>query len=637
MDRNQVIGLVLIAVILFGYIYLTKPSKEQILREKQKRDSIALVQEQLEQNRVIEELKKDSAKSSIDSIYKNDTLTNLPDSSKKEALNNLFGSFAEAANGNEKFITVENNNFIVTFSNKGGRIYSVELKNFKTYDSLPLILFNGDKNIFGFDFFSQNKSISTQNFYFIPQTPDSIINATSETKTLTLRLNAGNNSYIDYVYTIKPDEFIVDFNVIFKNPKEVISQNANFIDLNWNQYIPYLERGNDWENQNTLLYYKFFEDEVDFLSHSKDEESEKLSTSLQWIGYKHQFFSSVLIAKQNFNNAVVDYKNLNGTNGTLKVMNSKIAVPTPVAESDTLGLAFYFGPNHYKTLRAISLAENDKLELKELVPLGWGIFGWVNRIAIIPVFNWLGSFITSYGLIILLLTIIIKAALFPLTFKSYQSSAKMRVLKPQVDELAKKFGTDKAMEKQQATMALYRKVGVNPLGGCLPVLLQMPILIAMFRFFPSSIELRQQSFLWAEDLSSYDSILQLPFTIPMYGDHVSLFTLLMAAAIVISTKMNSNQMDASSQQIPGMKMMMYMMPVMMVVWFNSYSSGLSYYYFLSNVITIAQTYLIRYFTNEEAILQKLNANAKKNKNQKKSKFQQKLEDMAKQRGVKLPK
>ncbi|MDK2979484.1 MAG: YidC/Oxa1 family rane protein insertase, partial [Bacteroidales bacterium] len=292
---------------------------------------------------------------------------------------------------------------------------------------------------------------------------------------------------------------------------------------------------------------------------------------------------------------------------------------------------FYFGPNHYTTLK------KQGLEFERIIPLGWGIFGWINRFVVIPVFNFLDNFIANYGLIILILTILIKTVLFPLTYKSYLSSAKMRVLKPEIDLINKKFPKkEDAMKKQQATMALYKKSGVNPMGGCIPMLIQFPILIALFRFFPSSIELRQKSFLWADDLSSYDSILDLPFDIPFYGDHVSLFTLLMALALFFSTKINSGQMGDSNQQMPGMKFMMnYMMPVMLLFFFNGYSAGLSYYYFLSNVITMGQTLIIRRFVDDESLLKKLHENKKKPV--KKSKWQQRLEEAAKQKGYKPPK
>jgi YidC/Oxa1 family membrane protein insertase len=290
--------------------------------------------------------------------------------------------------------------------------------------------------------------------------------------------------------------------------------------------------------------------------------------------------------------------------------------------------AYYYGPNHYKTLKNIKFESGEDLNLKKLVPLGWGIFGWVNRFAIIPMFNFLGSFLSDYGLIILLMTLIIKTVLFPLTYKSFLSSAKMRVLKPQVEEITAKIPKEKTMERQQETMKLYRRVGVNPMGGCVPLLLQFPILIAMYLLFPASIELRQKSFLWASDLSTYDSILDLGFNIPMYGNHISLFALLMAVAMLISTVMNGSQMTGANQQMPGMKLMMYLMPVMMVLWFNNYSAGLSYYYFLSNVITIGQTLLIRRMVDENKLLEQLNA--KKTKPEKKSRFRERMEHIQKE-------
>jgi len=283
---------------------------------------------------------------------------------------------------------------------------------------------------------------------------------------------------------------------------------------------------------------------------------------------------------------------------------------------------FYFGPNHFNTLKA------HDLKLEEQIPLGWAIFGWINRFIVIPVFNYLDARNLSYGLIILILTVMLKLVLFPIAFKTYVSQARMRVLKPDVEELNKKFPKkEDAMKKQQATMALYKKAGVNPMAGCVPMLLQFPFLIAMFRFFPSSFELRQEGFLWADDLSSYDSILDLPFTIPWYGDHVSLFTLLMAGSTIIYTRMNSQMMNTGAQQMPGMKTMLYIMPVMLLFIFNSFASGLSYYYFLANVITFGQMYAFRFMIDEEKIHKKIEENKKKPV--KKSSFQKRLEDMAK--------
>jgi len=344
---------------------------------------------------------------------------------------------------------------------------------------------------------------------------------------------------------------------------------------------------------------------------------------VKWIAFKDQFFSSVLIAQESMSSAYVESNVIEDeTSPFLRINQAEAAVPFNFTEDDEAAMNFFFGPNHFYTLRSY-----EDLDLHQLLPLGWGIFGWINRYAVIPVFNFLEGFIGSYGIIILLLTILIKLVLFPLTYKSYMSTAKMRVLKPQIDEINERIPKDKAMERQQATMALYRKVGVNPMGGCLPMLLQMPILIALFRFFPASIELRQESFLWATDLSTYDSILDLPFNIPFYGAHVSLFTLLMAATNIIYTRINQ-EMTQSSAQMPGMKGMMYMMPVMFLFFFNSYAAGLSYYYFISTLITIGQTLLIRQFVDEKAILAKLKANQKKPA--KKSKFQARLEQMSKQ-------
>ncbi|PLX11297.1 MAG: membrane protein insertase YidC, partial [Marinilabiliales bacterium] len=349
------------------------------------------------------------------------------------------------------------------------------------------------------------------------------------------------------------------------------------------------------------------------------------------VSYQHQFFSSILVADNFLANGIIEYKSFEEGDKYLKYFESTIGLPFEFTSESSVPLSFYFGPNHFNTLKQYELG------FEKIIPLGKSIFGWINRFVIIPAFNFLDNFITNYGLIILILTILIKLVLFPLTYKSYLSTAKMRVLKPEIDEISKKFPKkEDAMKKQQATMAMYKKVGVNPMGGCIPMAIQFPILIAMFRFFPASFELRQKAFLWADDLSSFDSIIDLPFTIPQYGDHVSLFTILMAIALIFSSKLNTGQMNDANQQMPGMKFMMtYMMPVMLLFIFNSYSSGLSYYYFLSNVITLGQTLFIRRFVDDEALLKKLHDNKKKPV--KKSKWQERLEAAAKQKGYKPPK
>ncbi len=629
MDRNQIIGIVLIAAILIGYMVFTAPSKEEIEAAKQeqmRQDSINKVKEEEARQKAAElaTLENDSVNGA--QFIANDST--IADSVKQNQLIGKFASFGESAVGENKFVTLENDLLKLTISTKGGRPYSVQLKNYQTHDSLPLVLFDGNETEFGMTFFAENRKISTNEFFFEPTGSSSSIVATKSKESLSLRLNAGENKYIEYTYTIVPGSYLLDFDIRFVGMDQLISKNNSYIDLNWYVNMPGLEKGKQFENQYSGIFYKHYQDEVDWLSETGSDD-ENISTKIKWIAYKQQFFSSIIFAKDVFLNAKLEQIINEKDPDYLKECIALFSIPFDGKEDETVSLSIYYGPNQYKILNNIHLTEGDDLNLKKLIPLGWGIFGWINRFAIIPIFNWLGGFVSNYGLLILLMTIIIKVFLFPLTYKSYKSSAKMRVLKPQIDEINKKIPKDKAMERQQATMALYRKAGVNPMGGCLPMLIQFPFLIAMYRFFPASIELRQKAFLWTNDLSSYDSILDLPFNIPMYGDHVSLFTLLMAVSIILSTKINGAQMQTGSSQMPGMKMMMYMMPVMMLLWFNNYSSGLSYYYFLSNLITIGQTLLIRRFVDDEAVLQKLNENKKKPK--KKSKFQARLEEAAKQR------
>jgi membrane protein insertase, YidC/Oxa1 family, C-terminal domain len=401
------------------------------------------------------------------------------------------------------------------------------------------------------------------------------------------------------------------------------NRNPDFV---WGEYVPRQEKGAANENNYTDLQVKYFEDEDESFSASKAEESKVINTRLKWIAFKQQFFSSVLIADNNFANASLQSARIQDTSKYLKHYAATIGINYDSKPKYTVPMSIYFGPNHYPTLKKYNL------DLEKLVFLGRNIIRVINKFVIIPIFNWLNQFIGNFGIIILLLTLIIKIGLFPLTFKSYQSQAKMRVLKPQIDEINQKIPKDKAMERQQATMALYKKAGVNPLGGCLPMLLQFPILIAMFRFFPTSIELRQHGFLWANDLSTYDSILTLPFNVPLgYGNHVSLFTILMTVTTIISMKM-SQQTTSMDSQMPGMKTMMYIMPVMFMFFLNSFSAGLTYYYFLANVITIGQNEIFKRMIDEEKLLKQIHAN--KAKPQKKSKFQERLEKMARERGYK---
>lgn len=425
---------------------------------------------------------------------------------------------------------------------------------------------------------------------------------------------------------------MVNFDTKFNSMSSVIPANATSLALDWKMYVPQQEKGRQNEDMYTGLKYKVYQEDVVDLGGARQRQKKTvLSENLlktDWIAYKDQFFSSVLIADGFFLNATVSSASVDPTSKYLRLFESEIGVPFTPGDNSELNMRFYFGPNSFTVMKKYDL------QLEELVFLGRNIIRWINQFVIIPIFNLLDNFINNYGIIILILTLIIKAVLFPLTHRSFISQAKMRVMKPMVDELAKKYPKQEdAMKKQQATMDLYKKAGVSPMGGCLPMLLQMPILFAMFRFFPTSIELRQQSFLWAKDLSTYDSILNLPFTIPMYGDHVSLFTLLMTASTIISTKISNPA--GGQEQMPGMKTMMYIMPVMFMLILNNFSAGLTYYYFLANVISIAQTQISRQFVSENEILKKIEENRKKPV--KKSKWQQRLEAASKQSGRQLPK
>ena len=427
-------------------------------------------------------------------------------------------------------------------------------------------------------------------------------------------------------YSLEPTSYLVDYQLTLNGFENKIAKKNRDFELNWNLMIQGQEKTLEDEELVTSLYYKYYnESGIESLSERSDDE-ERLQANIHWISYKQKFFNATLISpkgfsEDGFNIKVAEVTTPNGID--VRQMSSRLYFPYQFNTSENYNLQFYFGPNKYNSLKKLDIG------LQKIIPLGWGIFGWVNKFIVIPIFDFLSSFISNYGIIILLLTILIKLVLFPFMYKIYVSTAKMRLLKPELDELKEKTGGD--MQKmQQEQMKLYRKAGVNPFGGCLPQLIQLPILIAMFRFFPASIELRQQSFLWAEDLSTYDSILNIGYSIPFYGDHVSLFTLLMAVSTLIYS-MNNTQMTGMGNQ---MKYITYLMPIMLLFWFNSYASGLSYYYFLANMITFGQNWAIKTFiVDEDKLHQQMKENKSKKGNNKKSSFQQRLEDMAKKRGL----
>jgi YidC/Oxa1 family membrane protein insertase len=654
MDRNTVTGLILIFLIFIGFsLYnsnkvnkafekalavadadyakgnLETARTEYIdaLRFKQNQpDALAKINEiNLKLGNTPEKQKSDS----VGVQQSNTAVSETKPASLKTDINQ-YGVFAQTAVGENDFITLENNKIELKISLKGGRVFSVRLKDYKTFDARPLILFSGDSTVFGFNFFTNdNKAVQTNNLFFKPVSDTKSYKVGSQPESVVLRLFAGDDKYIEYKYTLAPDKYAVDFNVTFKSMEGIIAANQNSLTLDWKMFIPQQEKGRQNEENYSTIKYKYFQDEVVDLKlrQSKEIEKSDITTKLSWIAFQDQFFSSIIITNDFFLNASVNSTRTLASKKYMRYYTSEVGIPFSSGSSNTVNMKLYYGPN------SITILRKEGLQLEKIVFLGRNIIGWISRFVIIPIFNWLNHFIKNFGLIILILTIIIKVVLFPLTFKSYQSQAKMQVLKPMVEELGKKFPKkEDAMKKQQATMDLYKRAGVNPMGGCLPMLLQMPILFAMFRFFPVSIELRQAHFLWATDLSTYDSILHLPFMIPMYGDHVSLFTLLMTASTLLTMKMTGS---SSGSDQPGMKMMMYMMPIMFMLILNNFSAGLTYYYFLANMLTYAQNMISKRFINADAVLATLEENKKKPL--KKSKWQQRLETAAKQRGINPPK
>ncbi len=651
MNRDSIIGFVLIAAILVFYSFWMTPSKEEMDARQRKIDSIAKVRQQqqlldsvrmeAELGRLAEEVKQQTSTPSeaASGISGSDSLHQYRQNKEK------YGAFAHAAQGEQQFFVLENELMRITINSKGGGIIEAELKNYQTWDSLPLLIFDPEQTDFNLSFFSRNRTINTNELYFRPYlngmpflgTEKLVADADSLNFSMRLMVDDGlgqpdPSKYIAFDYVIRPDDYMLSYDVQLVGMQDVIASNASFLTLSWDADLLQHEKSVDRFNGSTI-YFKHHNDDVDYLSETDDDE-ELIRTRVKWVSYKQRFFSSSLIADNYFDNAEMRTSTKTGKTHPryLKTMSTIVEMPYTTSAIETMPMSLYFGPNSYYEMRAYNL------DLERQIPLGWSFFllAWINIYIVIPVFTFLGSYGWNYGIVILILTVLLKLALFPIAYKTYLSSAKMRVLKPEIDEISAKFPKkEDAMKKQQAVMALYKKAGANPMSGCIPMLLQMPILIAMFRFFPSSIELRQQSFLWATDLSSYDSILNLPFEIPFYGDHVSLFTLLMTVSTIMYTHVNNQMMGSQSTQLPGMKSMMYIMPVMFLGLFNGYASGLSYYYFLANIITFAQMYVFRIGIDENKLRARIEQNKKKPV--KKSGFQRRLEEAAKQRGYKMPK
>ena len=621
MDRNTIIGFLLIGLVLFLFTWLNRPSPEQV--EAQRRyneymDSIKRV-EQVQQQAM--------TAPTVDSAISGAVITTMPDSAKAEYLIQNYGDFAEAAEGVEELITLENDKLELKISSKGGRLYYARLKEYKTWDGRPLVLFDGEESSLTMAFIlASNRVISTSDLYFTP------IREGLDANSVVMRLSVDDDRYMDFHYILSPDDYILHFGIQSVGLNGVLSPTTNSLDINWKQKARKLEKGRKFENQFTGLYYKFLTDNnVEKLSESKSDDKQ-VSNRLKWIGYKNKYFSTVLISDDMFEATRLQSTQLAETDTTfLKEFHATTSVPFDLTGRESVGFKYFIGPNIYRLLHAYDndIPTDRRLALDELVPLGYKIFRPINKYFILPIFNFLENHFSNYGVIILLLTLIVKLILFPLTYKSYMSSAKMRVLKPQVEEINAKFPKqDQAMDRQKATMDLYSRAGASPMAGCLPMLLQMPILIALYWLFPSSIELRQESFLWAKDLSTYDAVISWDFNIPLIssflGNHLSLFCLLMAATNIIQTKFTMASTNTGQQQMPGMQMMMYMMPVMFLFIFNQSASGLSYYFFISTLIAVLQTLAFRFFVNEKKLLMQLEENKKKPK--KKSGFMQRLEE-----------
>jgi YidC/Oxa1 family membrane protein insertase len=599
MDRNTFTGLFLIAVILVGSFFFMKPSEEEAKKARQ-------IEHQ-------DSLKKAGLLKPAPAVAKADT-SNKVTPVDSAALKAPFGA---STLGSEQLITLENKDIRVKLSSRGGRVYSVELKEFKTFDKKPLILFDGNDNQFGFRLNAGSTVINTNDRYFTPTTAQVKV-AGSDSSALTLRLSYSPTQYIDYIYTLGATGFKLGYTVKLTGLDNVVS-NSKALTLNWAASLRKQEKDVTQERLYSTVYFKNIEGGVDNLSVSKDESKQITDQKLQWISFKQHFFSNVLIAKQGFEKADLAVS----TNvGSLDVKQMKAGLMLANNAESTYPMEFYFGTNRFKTL------QKQGYDLEKQIDLGWGPLKLINRYAVIPVFNGLQKFNWNMGFVILALTVLLKLVLSPLTYKSYLSMAKMKVLKPEMDEIKAKVGEDNPTLLQQEYMKLYRKAGVNPLGGCLPLVLQMPIIFAFLRFFPSLFELRGQSFLWMHDLSTYDAFINFGFNVPFIGNHLSLMCLLMTVSTIVYTYFNNQVSGATGQ----MKYIGYISPIMFLGFLNSYPSGLNYYYFLANMLTFLQQYIIRLWVDDKKIHAQIQENKKKPEDPKKKKtgFQAKLEEMMRQ-------
>lgn len=608
MNKNTFIGMLLIGAILIGFSVYNSKQFEKQKAYQMEQDSIA-------QARALEYAQEMAAKAEAEGAE----IAANP--SKGQYAYTYKDSLLEASHKAEaKLYTLENDKIKAQYTTRGGQVYQVEIKDYYTHDSLALNLVKGGQSEFGVEFYTY-QMINTRNFTY-----DMVSHNDS---TLVMRLNFDEDSYVEHSYRLHQGSYLVDFDFKLVNMDQYISQNATQFDVDWKLNIPRLEKGYDNERNYSTIDYRYPGDEVENLGLRRESSAKEVTTKVSWFAFQQQFFSAILRAKNDFTSGDLSYAFFQENDPSDNLMqchaNMQVAY-NPAGNVVNIPFEFYYGPNHFKTLKQLDQ------EYEKIIPLGGWLVNWINRIVIIPTFDLLSRFIASYGIIILLMTIMLKIVISPFTIKSFVSSAKMRVIRPEIDKINAKYPKQEdALKKQQAMQELYKSSGISMFGGCLPMLFQFPILFAMFRFFPASIELRQQSFLWVDDLSAYDSIIDLPFKIPLYGDHISLFAILVALTMYFYSKSMLEQQGGDAAMMPGMKaMQLYFMPIMMLFICNNLSSALSYYYMLSNLITMLLTWVIRkFFVDEEKILAQIQANKVKAKAKPKSKFQQRLEEAAK--------
>nr|WP_297162206.1 membrane protein insertase YidC [uncultured Dysgonomonas sp.] len=635
MDKNTGIGLVLIVAIVMGFTFLTRPSQEEIERDNRRKDSISNIQKK--------QVAEDIAIANTDQAVEKEqspvtdffsaNISSKTDSITSNSTDSL-GSLAPQITSNqpkEQIISLENEIVKIDFSTKGGQMLSAQLKNYKKYNGDSLYLFKTDANLSLELINKKGIALNTDKAIFTP-----IQSSSDANQTLVMRMNYSDTEYIDFIYSLAPNSYMMKFDIAVVGMQNLLSVDClEKFKLNWSQKLYRQEKSEKNEQRYTRIHYKGTDGSFEELSESSNDNRE-VPTGVKWVAFKNQFFATTLIADNEFTSPSLHSKVLQSPD-YLKDAEATLYFKPTLDNTGTLkgGFTYFLGPLDYYMLKGYDDGVKEvsqQLDLDKLIPLGWALFRVINQYFIIPLFTLLASTEMSMGIVILLLTLIVKLIISPLTYKSFMSSAKMRVLKPQVDEINEKYpGQEKAMERQKAVMALYGQAGVNPMSGCIPMLLQMPILLALFSFFPSLIELRQQSFLWAHDLSTYDAIFEwntnIPYISSWLGNHISLFCILMTATNIIYTKFNMDATNTGQQQMPGMKWMMMLMPLVFFFVLNSYPSGLTYYYFLSTLMTILITMAFRYLIDEDKVLAKLEENKKKPK---KKGFMARLQEQAEQ-------